>query len=180
MQLENSNKILAQERKLKAEIMDLRSENAVLEDKLSQVRLPQYWLHTALSFPKSVPQAKEELLSAAANIQKLHNLNTQLEVSRNSAIEGMRLRLPDCFPAAIFFYNILYFSAGQTRLRSDLKNMQQSIQASYRLETSQGIPLTSDPTTAIKLNDAKNEAKTRQLMNKVDNADASVLNLPTI
>jgi hypothetical protein len=45
--------------------------------------------------------------------------------------------------------------------------MQQSIQASYRLETSQGIPLTSDPTTAIKLNDAKNEAKTRQLMNKV-------------
>ena len=95
MQLENSNKILAQEHKLKAEIMDLRSENAVLEDKLSQVRLPQYWLHTALSFPKSVPQAKEELLSAAANIQKLHNLNTQLEVSRNSAIEGMRLRLPN-------------------------------------------------------------------------------------
>ena len=45
--------------------------------------------------------------------------------------------------------------------------MQQSIQASYRLETSQGIPLTTDPTAAIKLNDAKNEAKTRQLTNKV-------------
>ena len=35
-----------------------------------------------------VRQANEEILSAAANIQKLQNLNTQLEVSRNSAIEG--------------------------------------------------------------------------------------------
>mmetsp|Transcript_3817 Transcript_3817/g.8615 ORF Transcript_3817/g.8615 Transcript_3817/m.8615 type:complete len:1340 (-) Transcript_3817:18-4037(-) len=59
----------------------------------------------------------------------------------------------------------------QNRLRADLKNMQQSVQASYRLEASQGIGAggtSVDPETAIRLSEAKNEAKTRQLMNKLE------------
>lgn len=123
--IENSNKLLAQERMLKAEIMELRSAHAGYEDRITQ--------------------AAEELSSAMAKIHALQNVNQQLEVSKKNALET------------------------QQRLRGDLKNMQQSVQASYRLETSQGIGAGSGgDETATRLSEAKNEAKTRQLMNKLE------------
>ncbi len=39
---------------------------------------------------------------------------------------------------------------------------------SYRLETSQGLAMGADPESVIKLNDAKADARVRQLTNKVD------------
>lgn len=125
--IDNSNKLLAQERSLKAEIMELRSAHAGYEDRISQ--------------------CGEELSAAMAKIHALQNVNQQLEVSKKNAIEA------------------------QQRLRGDLKNMQQSVQASYRLETSQGIGAgggAGDSDATLRLADAKNEAKTRQLMNKLE------------
>lgn len=54
------------------------------------------------------------------------------------------------------------------RVKSDLKNVQQTVAASYKLEASQGLGVGVDAETAIKLNDAKSEAKLRQQANKVD------------
>jgi hypothetical protein len=56
----------------------------------------------------------------------------------------------------------------QTKLRADLKSMQSSIANSYRLESSQSIGIGVDADTAIKLSEAKAEAKVRQLTNQVE------------
>ncbi len=124
--IEHSNKMLAQERSLRAEILELRSMHASFEDRITQ--------------------AGDELSAATAKIHALQNMNQQLEVSKKAAVDA------------------------QQRLRGDLKNMQQSVQASYRLETSQGIGAGGgvDADTAIRLSEAKNEAKLRQLTNKLD------------
>jgi hypothetical protein len=58
--------------------------------------------------------------------------------------------------------------AALQRARTDLKSMQQSVASTYRLESTQGIGLGVDADTAIKLNDAKYEAKNRQLANQVE------------
>ena len=51
--------------------------------------------------------------------------------------------------------------ATQNKLRADLKNMQQSMNASYRLETSQALSLGTDPESTVRVNEAKAEAKVR-------------------
>lgn len=56
----------------------------------------------------------------------------------------------------------------QSKLRADLSNMQQTVNATYRLESSQGLGVGVDADTAIRLNEAKFEAKERQLQNKVN------------
>ena len=58
--------------------------------------------------------------------------------------------------------------AEQGRLRGELKAMQSSATASYRLESASNQSIGVDADTAIRLNDAKNEAKVRQLTHKVD------------
>eukprot|EP01038_Epipyxis_sp_PR26KG_P004884 gene4884-6841_t len=125
IQIEFNNKLSIQERKFKSEIMELKSIQVGLEDKIAT--------------------SEEDLKASRFKIQGLENLNNQLEYSKQAALEG------------------------QIKLRADLKNMQQSVQASYRLESSQGIGVSSaDFESTIRLNDAKNEAKLRQLMNKVE------------
>jgi hypothetical protein len=57
---------------------------------------------------------------------------------------------------------------GQQKLRADLKSMQTAVAASYKLESSQNIGIGVDADTAIKLNEAKNEARVRQLTNQVE------------
>ncbi|CAE7714322.1 unnamed protein product, partial [Symbiodinium microadriaticum] len=56
----------------------------------------------------------------------------------------------------------------QQKLRADLKSMQGSLASSYRLESSQSIGIGVDADTAIKLSEAKAEAKVRQLTNQVE------------
>ena len=56
----------------------------------------------------------------------------------------------------------------QNKLRADLKNMQASVNASYRLESAQNLTVGVDADTQIRLNEAKSEASKRQLLNKVD------------
>lgn len=56
----------------------------------------------------------------------------------------------------------------QQKLRADLKNMQQSVNASYRLDTSQAMGIGVDADTAIRLAEAKFEAKERQLSNQLE------------
>lgn len=129
LQAESSHKLLSLEKQLKGEVAELRRMQANLEDQLAH--------------------RSDDLNTAMSRIQSLQNINAQLEVSKQNAVEA------------------------QQRLRADLKNMQQSVQASYRLETSQGLGATADaggtdPHTAMKLNDAKNDAKMRQLTNKLE------------
>lgn len=126
MQMDGTNKLVSLEKKLKTEMTEMRKIQASLEDQIAQ--------------------KIEECNTAYGRIQSLQNINTQLEVSKQNAIET------------------------QQRLRSDLKNMQQSVQASYRLESSQGLTADGglDPQTSIRLNEAKNEAKLRQMNNKLE------------
>ena len=46
--------------------------------------------------------------------------------------------------------------------------MQQSVNASYRLESEQELAVGADADTQIRLNEAKFEARTRQLLTKVE------------
>lgn len=125
LQIDYSNKMLTLERRLKAEIVELKASNSLIEDRLGQ--------------------SAEELVAKQAEIERLVTENIGLEASKQQALDG------------------------QNKLRADIKNMQQSVQASYRLEASQGLTTgVVDPATAIRLNDAKNEAKNRQLVNKVE------------
>ena len=132
LMIDNSNKLLSQERQMKAEIMELRSLHTGYEDRISQ--------------------SAEELRVAVSKIHALESMNQQLEIAKKAAIEE------------------------QYRLRGDLKNIQQSVQASYRLETTQGIGAGSgsnnnggsDNDTTLRLIEAKNDAKIRQLMNKME------------
>eukprot|EP01034_Spumella_vulgaris_P024755 gene24755-31132_t len=129
IQIDCSNKLLLQERKLKSEIMELRSAATHLEDRIATGR--------------------EELSAAMGTIHQLKSVNAQMDLAKREAVEQ------------------------QSKLRADIKNMQQSVQASYRLETSQQLLQSSgtaaaDPESAMRLNDAKNEAKSRQLTNKIE------------
>jgi len=56
----------------------------------------------------------------------------------------------------------------QHKLRADLKSMQQSMASTYKMESSQNIGIGVDADTAIKLAEAKSEAKMRQLTNQVE------------
>lgn len=89
-------------------------------------------------------QSKEEVLRGQASIDRLNSSCKQMQQQCQEAQQG------------------------ENKLRADLKAMQQSVASSYRLESSQGIGIGVDADTAIRLNEAKCEAKTRQLTNKVD------------
>jgi hypothetical protein len=86
----------------------------------------------------------EEVSVSKSKLDSIVNLNKTLESAKSEAIEQ------------------------QHKLRADLKNMQQSVQQSFRLESSQGLTTGMDSETTIRLHDAKFEAKNRQLMNKLD------------
>jgi hypothetical protein len=87
---------------------------------------------------------EEEVAISKAKVDATLNLNKALEKARNDAIEQ------------------------QHRLRADLKNMQASVNTSFKLESAQNMTTGVDTETALRLADAKSEAKIRQLMNKCD------------
>lgn len=89
-------------------------------------------------------QLSDENSHLKARTDGLQAVSKQLESARDDAIEN------------------------QNRLRADLKNMQQSVNASYRLESAQELTVGADADTQIRLNEAKFEARTRQLINKVE------------
>ncbi len=121
---ESSSKLMMQERNLKAEILDMRSQIGHLEDENQRLR--------------------DDSSQFRAKADSLDAVNRQLQTARDDAIEN------------------------QNRLRADLKNMQQSVNASYRLESEQELAVGADADTQIRLNEAKFEARTRQLLNKVE------------
>lgn len=141
LQVDFNNKLTQQDRKYKSEILELKSTNALLEDKLSH--------------------GKDDVSTLKAEIQSLKSLNHHLENVKNQTLEE------------------------QNKLRADLKNMQSSLAASFRLDTTAN-PITSSPSkqtmnnplqrgglpndmeAALKLHDAKYEAKLRQMNNKVE------------
>lgn len=87
---------------------------------------------------------EDEIATAQSRMANLTTICEQLEKARAEAMEG------------------------QGKLRADLKNMQQSVNASYRLESAQALQVGMDADTAIKLNEAKADARVRQLSNKVE------------
>ena len=89
-------------------------------------------------------RVKDDASQFRAKADSLDAVNRQLQTARDDAIEN------------------------QNRLRADLKNMQQSVNASYRLESEQELAVGADADTQIRLNEAKFEARTRQLLNKVE------------
>lgn len=91
-----------------------------------------------------VSSRNDELATAYSKIDVLTQNYQQLEVAKDKQ------------------YDELYLA------RKDLKNMQQSVSASYRLEAAQGLATGVDPDTQIKLSEAKSDAKVRQLTNKME------------
>jgi len=91
-------------------------------------------------------QKDEEITLLRSKEENLAMMNRQLEVGRKEAVDA------------------------QSKLRADLKNMQQSVAASYRLETAQGVATGGgvDSGTATRISEATSEAKVRQLTNKVE------------
>ena len=86
---------------------------------------------------------KDDLQDSRAQQEAMSRTCQQLERSRQDALDS------------------------QNKLRADLSNMQQTVNATYRLESSQGLGVGVDADTAIRLNEAKFEARERQLQNKV-------------
>ena len=138
---ESSGKLLSQERLFKAEISDLRWHKSSLEDRLSQ-----------LSEDFTIVHSKAEGLA-----QQIRSL----EISRNNAVED------------------------QSKLKVDYKILQQSISSSFQLNI--GVPGLSTQLTpygtkaksgidnsleniesTLRLDEARSEAKVRQLTNKLD------------
>jgi len=91
-------------------------------------------------------QKDEEITLLRSKEENLAVMNKQLEMGRKEAVDA------------------------QAKLRADLKNMQQSVAASYRLETAQGTTSgsTTDASTVSRMAEATAEAKIRQLTNKVE------------
>jgi len=86
----------------------------------------------------------QEARGAQQRVASLEQLCRTLEIAKSDAVDG------------------------QNKLRADLKNMQASVKASYRLESAQSLTVGVDADTQIRLNEAKSEASKRQLSNKVD------------
>jgi len=86
----------------------------------------------------------QEARGAQQRVASLEQLCRTLEVAKSDAVDA------------------------QNKLRADLKNMQASVNASYRLESAQSLTVGVDADTQIRLNEAKSEASKRQLSNKVD------------
>jgi len=126
-------------RSLQAEASNrLLSQERQLKSELSEMRAQ------VTSLEDRVTQYSEEASTAKSKAESLAMTCRQLEMARMEAVEQ------------------------QSKLRSDLKNMQQSVNASYRLESQQGMTVGVDADTQIRLNEAKSEASRRQLINKVD------------
>ena len=88
--------------------------------------------------------ASEELSTAHAKSDSLSKICKQLEDSRQEALDTVN------------------------RLRTEMRGMQQAMTSTYRLETSQGMASAVDVESAIRLQDARLEAKERQLEHKVE------------
>lgn len=86
----------------------------------------------------------EELAGAVSKLQSQYKLGKQLDQARVDAVEQCN------------------------KVKADLRNVQQTVAASYKLESSQGLTVGVDADTAIRLNEAKSEAKVRQQANKVE------------
>ena len=92
----------------------------------------------------SLLMKEDEVTNNKANVDNMKSIVRQLELEKNE-LAGERMKL-----------------------RNELKNMQQSTAASYKLESSQGIGAGVDADTAIRINEATSDAKVRTLTNKVD------------
>jgi hypothetical protein len=91
----------------------------------------------------SLLMKEDEVTNNKANVDNMKSIVRQLELEKNE-LAGERMKL-----------------------RNELKNMQQSTAASYKLESSQGIGAGVDADTAIRINEATSDAKVRTLTNKV-------------
>ena len=104
------------------------------------------------SVEDTLARTQDELNRAHSLIKSLEAANTQLKVMEQAALMG------------------------QTTIRNDLKNLQQSVQASTRVSKSfgknadadSGAGPSADAATTIRLTEAKFEAKIRQLVNKLE------------
>ena len=103
-QNEATNRLISQEKLLKAEILELRHQRTTLEDRLTQ-----------LSDDFAVMKAKSDSLTT---------LCRQMELTRDEALEG------------------------QARLRSEMKVMQQSVTATFRMETGMAQAMTKGAPSA--------------------------------
>ena len=121
---------------------DLKGKAMILESSLrsevSELRA------RAVNLEDDLTGSRDDCVAARAKVDNISRLCKQLELDRKEAIDN------------------------QDKLRADLANMQQSVAASYRLESEQGINVGVDADTAIKMHEAKSEAKERQLSNKVE------------
>lgn len=144
LQIDFNNQLLSQERKFKSDIHELKNINHLLEEKL---------------------------MSKIEELQSMEIEMGRLRLSNQQAIESKQLAVQE-----------------QVKLRQDLKNIQQSIQANYRFDNSTTKSLSPDKSvnpsndfgqsivsnlpndveSMMKINDAKYEAKLRQLTNKLD------------
>jgi hypothetical protein len=116
----------------------LLSQERQLKGEISEMRAQ------VTSLEDRVTQYSEEASTAKSKAESLAMTCRQLETARMEAVEQ------------------------QSKLRADLKNMQQSVNSSYRLESQQGMTVGVDADTQIRLNEAKSDASRRQLINKVD------------
>lgn len=124
MAVENSSKLVSQERLFKVEMLHMKAELTRLEDKITQ--------------------QQDEVFTVNAKYQGLDAMNRQLVNEKNEALDA------------------------QQRLQAELKAMQASSAASYKLESSSSISMGVDADSAIRLNEASSEAKVRTLNNKVE------------
>jgi DNA repair exonuclease SbcCD ATPase subunit len=120
-------------------LQELRLKNEITDLRQSKATLED-----------QLTQANDDLADANSKAAALGALVQQLERARDEALDE------------------------QKKLRANLKSTQQSVTQTFRLDGSTNLGhLTSaggavDPETAIKLNEAKSEAKLRQMANKLE------------
>lgn len=142
----------------------LRAENKAIADKNNADRKSmqtEFSLKLLMS-EKAHNESSQKYKGTISKLEdKVVRLNDEIESLTNKC-DSLTERNHQLDAARIDAMN------GQQKLRADLKSMQSSVANSYRLESSQSIGIGVDADTAIKLSEAKAEAKVRQLTNQVE------------
>ena len=142
--LRTENKAIVERAAAERKAIQTEASLKLLMSEKAHNEASQKYKETISSLEDNIVRINNDVETLTTRCASLSEHNKQLDASR---IEALNM---------------------QQKLRADLKSMQSSLSSSYRLESAQNIGIGVDADTAIKLSEAKAEAKVRQLTNQVE------------
>jgi hypothetical protein len=146
------------------QLSHLRLENQKLSDKLIQNK-KQFQQNQTQEIYQLETKYNEMIHSYKETIHELEDQGIQRKTENEKLSQNIQILKDELTQNEVIKSNYLN---QQKKLENEIKQLQLTIQNSYKLETQQGLGMGLDANHAIAMNDLKNESRIRQLLNQIE------------